>query len=221
MDFNFVDFLSATGSILSALVAIAALFYSYQQSKTSLKYAYSQADSQASIKKYEVKRDYHNTIINWFSETTKILLELRSLLAESVKSPDNLKQYTELKSSLLSSLSAQIEIGRLYFPNIDKGDRFGEEKPKAFQGYRNLTLDFLVFSYNIFSKEDSINYITHLSRLQREFTSIICEILDPKEFINEVKQHSDKFFSHNLSYEEFLSKDPNNMDLFFPRINGK
>ncbi|WP_151087850.1 hypothetical protein [Hymenobacter baengnokdamensis] len=211
MSSNFIDFLAAVGSILSAIVAIAALYYSYYQFKNSLAYANAQADSQNSVKKYEVKRDYQNTILDWFAETTKILLELRFLLMSGTK------EYQEKKTCLLADLSTQIELGRLFFPNIDKHDGFGLEKPKAFQGYRNLTLDFLVFSFNIFLNEDARQFENHLVRLQREFTSIICEILDPKEFLNETERHSGRYFSGNLSYEEFLDKDPNNIDLFFPR----
>lgn len=208
---DFTNLLSALGSILSAIVALMALAYSYHQSKTSLSYAYSQANGQAEIKKYEVKSDYQKTIVGWFARTTEILLELKFCLEYT---PDI---YHNNKITLLSKLSSQIEIGRLYFPNLDRHDGFGLEKPKAFQGYRNLTLDFLVFSFNIFLKEDAIKYTNHLTRLQREFTSIICEIIDPKDFLNQTKRHSDKFFSHDLSYEQFLDRDPSNIDLFFPR----
>jgi hypothetical protein len=208
---NLVDYLSAFGSILSGIVALNALAYSLYQFKTSSKYLAAQNEAQGSLKKYEVKRDYQTKIEAWFAKTTELLIYLRFLL---VYKPE---EFSEKKISLLATLSAQIELARLFFPNIDKHDGFGLEKPKSFQGYRNLTLDFLVFSFNIFLKEDAKLYEKHLYRLQREFTSIICEILDPVNFLNETRKHSDKFFSHNLSYEEFLDKDPNNIDLFFPR----
>ena len=104
----------------------------------------------------------------------------------------------------------------MYFPNIDKGDNFGSDKPKAYQEYRNLTLDFLVYSFDIFQRKDANQYEEHLIRLQREYTSITCEIIDPEEFIDETKKHSDKFFSHKMDYKDFLDKDPKNSDLFFP-----
>lgn len=202
---------------MSAVVAIAALWYSYNQSKVSLSHAYSQAATEAELKKYEVKKDYQHVILDWFSNTTKILIELRFLLTAKPEIVNCVQDREAKKITLMSLLSAQIEIGRLYFPNIDKGDGFGSEKPRAFRGYRNLTLDFLVFSYNILLSKDVQKYESHLIRLQREFTSIICETINPEDFLNEVKKHSEKFFSHNLSYEEFLERDPNNIDLFFPR----
>jgi|GEM_PF-645396 len=208
---NLVDYLSAFGSILSGIVALAALSYSLYQFKTSSNFLAKQTAAQDSLKKYEIKRDYQTKIQVWFANTTELLIYLRFLL---VNKPE---EYSEKKTHLLAMLSTQIELARLYFPNIDKQDGFGIEKPKAFQGYRILTLDFLVFSFNIFLKKDAALYEKHLYRLQREFTSIVCEILDPINFLNETKVHSDKFFSHNLSYEEFLNKDPNNIDLFFPR----
>jgi hypothetical protein len=198
--------LSALGSILSAIVAIMALAHAIYQSK---------------VKKYEIMRDYRSTIIAWYSETVELLIELRSLLV-SVNDKDDKLAKEQLKLKMMSHLSSQIEVGRLYFPNLDKGDGYGKEKPKAFQGYRNLTLDFLVFSYNIFLEKDVVVYAEHLVRLQREFTSIICETVGPEEFLNELKKHSDKYFSHNLTYHEFLEKDPANRDLFFPRpSNGR
>ena len=126
---NTIDFLSALGSVLSAIVAIVAFAYSYFQSN---------------FKKYEVKRDYRNAIFTWFAATTRLLLELRFLLM------NNPEEFDKRKPVLMADLSAHIEMGRLYFPNIDKGDGYGADKPRAFRGYRNLTLDFVVYSSTSF-----------------------------------------------------------------------
>jgi len=206
---NSVNFLAAIGSILSAIVAIVALAYSYHQFKSSLAYANAQDESENSIKKYEVKRDYQSAVISWFSRTTEILIRLRFLLI------NDHSEFKANKISLLADLSTQIEIGRLYFPNIDKGDGYGLEKPKAYQGHRNLTLVFLVYSYDIFLLNDAINYQKHLLRLQREFTSIISEIIDPDSFLRETEKHSDKFFSQRVSVQEFIERKPESIDLFF------
>ncbi len=56
----------------------------------------------------------------------------------------------DLKMKKLSKLSSLIEQGRFYFPNIDRGDGFGKDKPSAYQGYRNIVLDTLVYLYQIF-----------------------------------------------------------------------
>lgn len=161
------------------------------------------------VKKYEVKRDYQNSVIAWFSKTTAILIRLRFMLVNN----DN--EFKQNKNSLLAELSTQIEIGRLYFPNIDKGDGHGLEKPKAYRGHRNLTLVFLVYSFDIFVLDDALKYEKHLLRLQREFTSIISETIDPDSFLKETEKHSDKFFSQRLSVQEFINMNPDSIDLFF------
>jgi len=196
MSSNLINLLAAIGSILSAIVAIMALASSHFQNQ---------------VKKYEIKRDYQDDIINWFSKTTQILINLRLFLIHQTE------DYELNKMALLSELSTQIEIGRLYFPNIDKNDGLGLEKPKAYRGHRNLTLVFLVYSFDIFLLKNSLKYEKHLLRLQREYTSIICEIIDPESFLDETKKHSDKFFNQRISVQEFLEKNPENADLFVTR----
>ena len=95
--------------------------------------------------KYQIKSDYIKPLMDWHCETVETLIRLRNCAINT-----NSVQ----KHDLLCKLSSQIERGRFYFPNIDKGDNFGQNKPTAYQGYRNLTLDFLVYSYNLFYKEN-------------------------------------------------------------------
>ena len=63
-------------------------------------------------KKYELTTQYRNDLMNWFSETVEILIKLK------LNAKSNLENM-ELKNELLSILSAKIEIGRFYFPNVD------------------------------------------------------------------------------------------------------
>jgi hypothetical protein len=196
MDSNSINLLAALGSVLSVIVAIMALSLTHSQNQ---------------VKKYEIKRDYQEDIISWFSKTTELLIKLRFLLT------NNKEEFESIKVILLAELSTQIEIGRLYFPNINKGDGYGAEKPKAYQGYRSIILVFLVYSFDIFLLDNAFNYEKHLLRLQREYTSTICEIIDPESFLNETKKHSDKFFNPRMSIIEFLEKNPENVDLFVTR----
>jgi len=188
------------GSIASALVALAALAYSYFQSYL-----------QSGLKKYEIKRDYVSRILDWYTCTIRILIELRCLLIHDKT------QFHKVKLELLSKLSAQIELGRFYFPNIDKADGYGKDKPKAYRGYRNLTLDFLVYNYDIFLKENPEKYLDHLEVIQREFTSIVFEIIDPNEIIKETSLLTDKFYIKNWSFEEYLKGNPDKFDIYLAR----
>lgn len=98
-------------------------------------------------KKYELTYQYYNDILIWHNQVVEVLTSLMR------NQPSN-----ELKKQLLSKLSALIESGRFYFPNIDRKDGFGKQKPIAYQGYRNVGLDFLVYEYQLFEKEDYAKY---------------------------------------------------------------
>jgi hypothetical protein len=175
----------------SLLVAFSAFIYAYL----------------TNTKKYELTSLYRVEILSWYSETIEILVRLR------IEATDNFKD-NSVKKELLSKLSAKIEIGRFYFPNVDKGDKFGEEKPLAYKGYRNLMLEFLVFSYQLFERQDTIKFIKHAETLQRHFTSQLFEIIDPKNFLKETKKHTDKTFSKELAFEDFIKEEPNALDLY-------
>ncbi|GGC50277.1 hypothetical protein GCM10011386_48130 [Parapedobacter defluvii] len=157
-------------------------------------------------KRYELTSQYRREVLDWFSETTLILSTLRKVIYD--------KDGKEDKYKLLCKLSAQIEVGRFFFPNIDKGDGFGKEKPLAYQGYRNLVLDFLVYSHRLFKKEDAVRYRDHAKILQRYFTSYVFEIIEPKKFIKETKKHTKKTFNQELSFEDFISREPEIIEMY-------
>lgn len=70
-------------------------------------------------KRFELSEQYKNELLTWYGKVVFIIRKLEG----------NCKG-TE-RSNALQELSALIEIGRFYFPNIDKKDGFGKEKPCA------------------------------------------------------------------------------------------
>lgn len=176
-----IDSNTATTLISFVSLAISAVtLYFYSSDRNKLKYA--------------ISSEYKKQLLQWHSETVEVLIELKSC------SPYDKKAH-------LAKLSAQIEKGRFYFPNIDKDDGFGAEKPVAYQGYRNLTLDFLVYSYNLFKKEDCATYAKHAEILQREFTSNVFEVVRPKENLEEIKKLTDGFYASNKIFEDFMKHE--------------
>lgn len=169
---------------------------------SALAFAYSYFSN---TKKYELTSQYRKEILSWFSDTISTLVQLK------IEASDGFCD-KNLKKILLSRLSTQIELGRFYFPNIDKGDKFGENKPLAYKGYRNLTLDFLVFSYQLFERKEAKEYIKHAEILQRHFTSSLFDVLDPKEFLKQTEKHTNKTFSKELSFEDFIKNDPDALE---------
>lgn len=174
----------------SVAISLIALIYAYM----------------SNTKKYELTSQYRREVLDWFSETTLILSSLRTVIWK--------EDGKEAKQTLLCKLSAQIEIGRFFFPNVDKGDGFGKEKPLAYQGYRNLVLDFLVFSYQIFKKDNATNYQDHAGVLQRYFTSYVFEIIEPKKFLKETRRHTNKTFIKELSFDDFIQKEPEIIEMY-------
>lgn len=151
--------LLAIGSLLTAVVAI---IISLRQMK---------------VHKYEVKHAYYCEILQWFSDCTETLIKLRHLpLQGHVES-------TRQKDELLCHLSALIETGRFYFPNIKSANR-NSMKPAAYKGIRHDVLNKLVRSYELFKA--SIPNIEATEQLRREFTSLIFEILSPAKQIVEI-----------------------------------
>ncbi|RYE30271.1 MAG: hypothetical protein EOP42_12540 [Sphingobacteriaceae bacterium] len=172
-------------SIGSVVVSVSAFLYTYF----------------SNTKKYELTSQYRSEVISWFDDTTKILMDLKHQCY--LEFPNE-----EIKISLLSALSSKIELGRFYFPNINKSDSFGDDKPLAYRGYRNLILDFLVFSYRLYKKNNAQNYLTHADTLQRYFTSYVFEVIDPIKFLKDTERNTNQLFSKDLSFEDFLIIDP-------------
>lgn len=176
-------------SIISIIIALGALAYSIF----------------SNTKKYELTYQYYNDILKWHNEVVEVLIFLR------------LSTFTdEQKLNYLSKLSALIENGRFYFPNVDKGDDFGKTKPTAYQGYRNVILDFLVYEYQLFERNDYKRYIKHAENLQRLFTSYVFQYLEPKRQRKLVGRNTAINESKDFTIEEFLKQSPEFIYSFYP-----
>lgn len=110
-------------------------------------------------KKFELAEIYKKEILEWYSHTIHIL----TLIIDNIEN-DN--------KDLLANLSAKIEIGRFYFPNVNKGDFFGKDKPSAYQGYRNIILDFLVYFYDTAKREDARKHKKALTEFMRLYFGV-------------------------------------------------
>ena len=132
-------------------------------------------------KKYELTKSQRSEILEWYEKCVEILIFLRLAL----------KTGNDVDMTLhLAKLSALIENGRFYFPNVDKKDSHGEDKPSAYQGWRQRILDFLVYSFIFFESRNASNCITQLETLQREFTSELFDILSPRKHQNVVRRYT-------------------------------
>lgn len=135
----------------------------------------------SNTKKFELEESYKREILDWYSKTVSIMTTIISKV-----DMDKIEYQNEM-----ATLSAQIEIGRFYFPNlIVKGDDFGKNKPKAYQGYRHIVLDFLVFFYDTSKRKDAEKHKKALWEFLRLYTSSIFQIIEPRNRNKKIKKYS-------------------------------
>ncbi|MCI1217956.1 hypothetical protein [Bifidobacterium crudilactis] len=152
--------------------------------------------------RYEHNRQHFAEILSWHNQVIEVLMELKILSVEE-------------RPIRLAKLSALIESGRFYFPNLDRKDNFGAEKPWAYQGYRNVILDFLVFEYEIFSGRDIKNNLEYSDVFRRLFTSYVFKHLGTQQQTREIQKNTDIGKGKPMSLEDFLEKSPDELNSYF------
>ena len=171
-------------SIGSMIVSVTALLMTLRNNNKN-----------ARTKKYELASAQHNKILSWFGETVEALISLRHKLEFG----------EEYKKSDLAHLSLLIEIGRYLFPNLKRKNDFAQNKPQIYKGKRKSILDILVFSYRILLRgENKKEDIEELVSMQKLFTSLMLEVLDPQRYVKELGEYTGMDLAINFTYEEFL-----------------
>lgn len=163
-------------------------------------------------KKFELKENYCKELLNWYTSTNRILVRFIHSIKDCEFYSDD---FEDEKIHLISELSLAIEIGRFYFPNIIKNDKFGEEKPLAYQGYRHIVLEFLMYFYDIVSNDDTGIDIHRLEKAERMFTSFVFESVNPRKRIKDYSKHSDMEIPEGMAIEDFIMLDPKNIKMFW------
>lgn len=117
---------TATGNyiaLISLIVAIISLLYTWHLNKAQ----------------NELKAQYRCSVIDWYGRTLAVIKKIEA----GLKSGD---EYVE--DSDLSQLSALIDAGRLFFPNIVSNNEEIGDDLSAFTGKRQDVLDYLVAIYD-------------------------------------------------------------------------
>ncbi len=125
---------------------------------------------------------FRNDIIKWHNQCLEIMMKLK-----------NCNLSDDEYEKLMSNLSALVDAGRMFFPNVQKESGYGKDNPPAFQGLRCYILDYLVLYYRICEKNKDNLPVYELEKIHRNFTSSISEFLKPDDYIktlNKVLQSS-------------------------------
>lgn len=149
-------------------------------------------------KKYELTQSYRQEIMAWYHKVVSLMLRI----IQFIKDKDFKNEH---KANLLSDFSALIEVGRFYFPNsID--DSYGNQKPSAYQGHRDIGLSILVKFYEIAQEADDDNEaIDKLTILERHFTSYIFDVIKPRSRNMEIGKYLSISAPKSTTMEDYLS----------------
>lgn len=172
-----IDIIGDIIALGSLIVAAAALIY------------------EARVKKYELTYQYYSDVLSWHDQVVEVLIGLRLNAGDRDFVRENLVK-----------LSALIETGRFYFPNLYEKNGFGTDKPAAYRGYRNGVLDPLVHSYGLFERPDCPKHADHALMLQRVFTSYVFEYLKPRKQQKRIYRNTMIKCPKELTTDEFLSQ---------------
>ncbi len=161
----------------------------------------------SNTKNYELIIDYRKNVLSWYSSVIEDIVTLKHIIHD--KNHEKSK-----KIEKLAHLSALIEKGRFYYPNVITGDSYGNEKPLAYRGYRSIPLEFLVYFYEIVKKDDADKYIDHLRFLERHFTSYLFEDLDPVSHNKKQSKFLKIKYRNDSTLEDFIEDEPKMMNIF-------
>jgi hypothetical protein len=130
--------------LASAAIAIIALLFSIWSFRNQRR---------INVETIRIQRD--NDVIHWGNATIDTIVRIEFLLRDGTRYIDA-RVYSIRRDELLMQLSAAIDKGRLYFPNIDH-DTYGTDKEAAYRGHRLPILDRLIEIYDLVNNADPQN----------------------------------------------------------------
>jgi hypothetical protein len=170
-------------TILPPLVAVVAAASSLY---------FSQRNARIQKESLRVQRD--NDILGWGNQTIDNLSRLESIAYMDIEHANLASEFYAKKIEYMAVLSAAIDKGRMYFPNIQK-ESHGQHKDSAFRGHRRPILDALTDAHRVaadfkFGDAVAMNRIReeiYLSR--RRFVSELQKSVDPDRRLRFLAEH--------------------------------
>src|SRR5438105_131840 len=128
--------------LAAAAIALIALIFSVWSFRNQRR---------INIETLRIQRD--NDIIGWTNAAIEIIVGIEFFLRGPAHVPG---AFATTRDEFLAKLSATIDKGRLYFPNLAH-DSFGVDKEPAYRGHRQAILDRLVEIYDLVRNVDPAN----------------------------------------------------------------
>lgn len=170
-------------------IALIALFFSVVSFVVSLL---------ANRRKYELTTNARNEIMEWYSATITCLVQLRMKLDDNYSA--------EKEKDLRGTLSAQIEIGRFFFPN-----RADQESPKdqlVYHGKRSIVTQLLILLYDTYKTDDAPKYHSHVYHVQGLFTYEVMRAVSPISHNRYTGKYTRITIDDKTTIESYLKRTP-------------
>ena len=128
---------------------------------------------------------------DWADNTVEVIVAIHRLCREGCVE----EEFAAERDRLRTRLSAQIEKGRWFFPNLLE-DRVGERKEAAYRGFRQPILDFLVEIY------DCVDAVEWAARTECKATIRNAQ----RGFVSEVQLRLDRTYQEMLTRYEAIDR---------------
>lgn len=170
------DFVKVFIDIVAVVISVVALIFSVFSMNRSAKY-----------ERISVSNSYRSSLLQWYNHCIEAMTRLR------ICNNDNNQRLI-----ILSALSALIDEGRFFFPNVEKNN-FGNDRPIGFRGYRCDVLSYLVLYFKIYQEcasasDEDIDYII------KHFTSSFYKFMNPNSFISKLSDSLKESYATKLNY---------------------
>ena len=173
-------------SALIAMLALGFSIFAHISASTSEKRTVKLEEKNAQLAEMQNHLAHRSWSDEFFRDITHWACQVTSAISRAIHliGVDDEEQRRET----LITLSSCIDMGRWYFPNI-KEDEFGQHKEPAYRGLRQPLLDWAVYAYDVFDKQENYeNAKERLVECQRQFVSAIQSIVDPRSREEEVQR---------------------------------
>lgn len=164
-------------------------------------------------KKYELTENYRKELLEWYTSVVNLMIKI---IHFSETGEFFSPKFSSEKTGMLSQLSALTEVGRFYFPNVNKDDGYGKQKPSAYQGYKHINLEFLYNFYRIALSDTDGSQTALLWQLERNFTSVIFDMVEPKKRIRDYSKYLAITFPKDKAIGDFIYENPDTKSIFKP-----
>ncbi len=174
-----INALSAISQAAAAFLSVLALLVSLWVFARQLR-----------LNRWQLRLHREDHIIEWSRSCLNLLAEVEERTNTALEQQDAMQDVftNDHYIMLRSRLSALIDEGRLYFPNIQDPSK-GAQKDLAYRGSRQPILDTLVAVYDTLKAiklsngpHSSAELITSINKLRRQFVSETQSTIDPRTF---------------------------------------